>query len=174
MTKRELEVALRSIAEFAQDDEFFLIGSQAVHAYCTRPPAEVRVSRECDLYPKNRPETANLLNRKFGRRSSFSRKHLFYIDVVTPELATLPDGWKDRLKPFRAGRVTAYCLEAHDLIASKLAAGRLKDLEFVGALLKLRMADLKTVRKRIQQCAAVNDQPRMRARLESVLDELAH
>jgi hypothetical protein len=50
----------------------------------------------------------------------------------------------------------------------------LKDLEFVGALLKLRMADLRTVRKRIQQCAAVNERSRMRARLESVLDELAH
>ena len=150
-----------------------MIGSQAVHAYCTRPPAEVRVSRECDLYPKNRPETANLLSGKFGRRSSFSRKHKFYVDVVTPELATLPDGWQDRLKPWRVGQVTAYCLEVHDLIVSKLSAGRLKDLEFVGALLKLRLADQRTVRRRIQQCPAVNDQSRMRARLESVLEELA-
>jgi len=174
MTKRELERALRSIAKLAQDDEFFLIGSQAVHAYCMRPPAEVRLSEECDLYPKNRPETANFLNQELGRRSKFRRTQGFYIDVVTPELATLPDGWQDRLKPFRVGRVTAYCLEVHDLIVSKLAAGRFKDLEFVGALLKLRLANLKTVRKRIQECAAVNDQPRMRARLESVLDELAH
>lgn len=172
MTKRQLERALRLAAKVARDDEFFLIGSQAVYGYCDRPPAEVRLSRECDLYPKNRPEAANLMAAELGRRSRSARRRGFYVDAVTPELATLPIGWERRLKPLRVGKVTAFCLELHDLIVSKLAAGRLKDMEFVGAFLRLKLADAKTVRHRIAQCPAPNEQPRMRARLQRVLEDL--
>lgn len=115
MTKRELDRALRFAAKIARENEFFLIGSQAVYAYSRRPPAEVRLSRECDLYPKNRPQAANLIDSELGRRSKFARAHGFYVDVVTPELATLPRGWQRRLKPLRVGRITAFCLEIHDL-----------------------------------------------------------
>jgi len=172
MTKSELERALRLAARIARDDEFYLIGSQAVYGYCPRPPAEVRLSQERDLYPKNRPEAANLINGELGRRSRFARDHGFYVDVVTPELATLPQGWQRRLKPLRVGRITALCLEVHDLLISKLAAGRLKDLEFVGALLRLRLADPKVVRKRIGQCPSPNERARLRVRLQAVVADL--
>src|SRR5215813_13459039 len=126
MRKRAVEQTLRAAGRVAGETEFFLIGSQAVHAYCRRPPPEVLLSQECDLYPKNRPETANLIETELGRGSRFARQHGFYADVVTPELASLPSGWMRRLKPLRAGRITALCLEAHDLAISKLAAGRIK------------------------------------------------
>ena len=172
MRKRELKLALRAAARVAGDHEFFLIGSQAVHACCGRPPAEVTLSQECDLYPKNRPETANRLDAELGRGSRFARRQGFYVDVVTPELATLPTGWERRLRPLRAGAVTAFCLEVHDLAVSKLAAGRLKDLEFVGALFRLGLARPRTVRLRFQQLASERDRPRLRARLRAVLDDL--
>jgi hypothetical protein len=149
-----------------------MIGSQAVHAYCRRPPAEVLLSQECDLYPKYRPETATLIDSEVGRRSAFARRHGFYADVVTPDLASLPNGWERRLIPLRLGRITALCLEAHDLVVSKLAAGRLKDLEFVGAMLQLKLADAKVVRRRIRQFPLERDRPRLRTRLQSVLDDL--
>jgi hypothetical protein len=119
MKKRELETALRAAGKVAQEVEFFLIGSQAIHAYCRRSPAEVLLSQECDVYPKNRPETAGLLDAQLGRGSRFARLHGFYVDVVTPELASLPTGWESRLKLMRFGRVTALCLEVHDLVVSK-------------------------------------------------------
>jgi len=94
------------------------------------------------------------------------------VDVVTPELANLPAGWKRRLIPLRAGAITALCLEVHDLVVSKLAAGRLKDLEFVGALFRLGLANPRTVRSRLQRLADRRAQPRLRARLHVVLDDL--
>jgi len=69
--------------------------------------------------------------------------------VVTPEIANLPEGWEKRMKHFRVGPITAYCLEMHDLLASKLAAGILKDLELAGAMLKLQLASVRTLRARI-------------------------
>jgi hypothetical protein len=172
MKKRELKLALRSAGRIALDNEFFLIGSQAIHAYCDRPPAEVTLSQECDLYPKNRPETAHFLDAKLGRGSRFARRHGFYVDVVTPELATLPASWERRLQPLRAGTVTALCLEVHDLVISKLAAGRLKDLEFVGALFRLGLAKPRRVSLRIKRLVGERDRARLRSRLQAVLDDL--
>ena len=172
MRRRDVEQTLRAAGRVAHETEFFLIGSQAVHAYCRRPPAEVLLSQECDLYPKNHPETANLIEEALGRGSSYARKHGHYADVVTPELASLPAGWARRLKPLRVGRITALCLEVHDLVVTKLAAGRLKDLEFVGALVQRALVDLKTIRSRIRQFPIERDRPFLRARLQTVLDDL--
>lgn len=163
---------MRAAGRVAGEVEFFLIGSQAVHAHCRRAPTEVLLSQECDLYPKNHPERANLIDAVLGRRSKFARRHGFYVDVVTPEIASLSMGWERRLKPLRIGRITAWCLDIHDLVVSKLAAGRLKDLEFVGALLHLKLADPKTVRHRIRQFPLDRDRPRLRARLQAVVDDL--
>ena len=172
MKKGELKLALQSAGRIAGDNEFFLIGSQVVHAYCSRPPAEVLLSQECDLYPKHHPETAGMLEAKLGRGSPFARRHGFYVDVVTPELASLPIGWEHRLRPFRAGRVTALCLEVHDLVVSKLAAGRLKDLEFAGALFRLELADPRRTRLRIRQFPIERERAKLRTRLQVVVDDL--
>src|SRR5260221_3710331 len=126
MRKRELEITLRAAGKIAREVEFFLIGSQAVHAHCRRPPAEVLLSQECDIYPKNRPETANLIDTQLGRRSKFARDHGFYADVVTPAIASLPVGWDRRLKVFHAGPVTALCLDVNDLVVSKRRQAGLK------------------------------------------------
>ncbi|MBI3418129.1 MAG: hypothetical protein HY043_22805 [Verrucomicrobia bacterium] len=173
MKRHELERALRAAARVARESEFFLIGSQAAHACCRRPPAEVLLSQECDLYPKNRPETATLLDARLGRGSRFAREHGFYVDVVTPDIANLAPSWEKRLIPFRVGAITALCLEIHDLIVSKLAAGRLKDLEFVGALLRLELADRVTIRRRIGTFLRARDRNQCRSRLKSILQELS-
>lgn len=171
MKRREFELALRAAGAVARESEFWVIGTQAVHAYCWRPPAEVLLSQECDLYPKNRPEAALLLDRELGRGSRFSRRHGFYVDVVAPEIASLPCGWESRSKTFRAGKTTAFCLEVHDLIVSKLAAGRLKDMEFVGALLRLRIAGMAVLRRRIGRLEPPRTRTAVRSRLRTVLDD---
>jgi Nucleotidyltransferase of unknown function (DUF6036) len=172
MKKRELEIALRAASRVARETEFFVIGTQAIHAYCPHPPAEVLLSQECDLYPKNRPETASLLDAELGRASRFARRHGFYIDVVAPEIATLPDGWESRLRAFRIGKTTAFCLEVYDLIITKLAAGRLKDLEFVGALISLDMVHLSVLRRRTSRLDLARDRADVRSRLKVVLHDL--
>lgn len=172
MKRSELQAALRAAARVARQSEFVVIGSQAIHAHCRRPPAEVLLSQECDLYPRTHPQAVHLLDIELGPDSAFARRHGFYVDVVTPELATLPDGWEKRLKLFRAGRINAYCLELHDLLASKLAAGRLKDLELAGALLKLRLGKTSILRRRIARFPLESDRRKALLRLTVVLEDL--
>lgn len=172
MKRNELKTALKAAARVAREQEFLLIGSQAVHAHCHHPPAEVLLSQECDLYPRNHPEVAALLDRELGRNSAFARKHGFYVDVVRPEIATLPEGWEKRMKRFHVGSITAFCLEIHDLLASKLAAGRLKDLELAGAILKLRLASIRTLRARIAKLLPVSANADALCSLTSVLRDV--
>ena len=169
MRKRELKAALKAAARVTGERQFFIIGSQAVHAHCQRPPAEVLLSQECDMYPRTRPQAAELLERKLGRNSTFARKHGFYVDVVTPEVASLPEQWEKRVKRFTVGPVTAYCLDIHDLLASKLAAGRLKDLELTGAVLKLGLAKLPSLRRRLAKLLPVSARGEALLSLKAVL-----
>jgi hypothetical protein len=171
MKRRELELAVRAAGRVARDSEFLLLGSQAVHAFCRRPPTEVLLSQECDLYPKNRPETANLLHAELGRGSSFAQRHGFYVDVVAPEIVSLPPGWQRRLKPLKVGKIQVLCLDLPDLVASKLAAGRLKDLEFVGALLHLGLCSPQEIRRRLRQFPLERDRERTRSRLRAVIED---
>ena len=123
----------------ARDSDFIVFGSQSILGTVASPPEICLVSTEVDLYPRRRPQAAMLLATELGARSKFSDTHGFWVDCVTPDLAAFPEGWTDRLIPFhtkRTGGVTGWCVELHDVCASKLAAAREKDLDYVAALLK--------------------------------------
>jgi predicted nucleotidyltransferase len=93
---------------------------------------------------------------------------------VTPELATLPHGWENRLKEIRFGRIRVFCLEVHDFLVSKLAAGRVKDLEVAGAALRLKVGKIEVLRRRIRRVPVEAERLRVRRRLRTVLDKLGH
>lgn len=162
---------MREAVRITGEREYFLIGSQAVHAATRRPPGEVLLSQECDLYPRNFVHAAQLLHSQLGRGSAFARRNGFFVDVVTPEIASLPEGWMKRLKPLRLGNGTAYCLDIHDLLVSKLAAGRIKDLEFAGAILKRKIANVSSLRRRINQLPE-SERANLQAQLNLVLARL--
>ena len=154
MTKAKLEIMLREAGKIARDKDFFLFGSQSLRAVCPRYPKEFPKTLEADLYPRNHPQAWSLLLNKMGRDSRYFRQHGVFLDCVDPGLATLPDGWTERLIPFRTprtGGVTAWCLAPDDLFASKLAAWRPKDQPFVHAMLRRSLTRPEIVRERIQE-----------------------
>jgi hypothetical protein len=63
-------------------------------------------------------------------------------------------------------------LDLHDLLASKLAAGRLKDLELAGALLKLRLGKASILRRRIAKFPLESERQKARRLLKVVLEDL--
>jgi hypothetical protein len=63
---------------------------------------------------------------------------------VAETTATLPAGWEERLVAVgneNTGGATGWCLEVHDLAASKLVAGREKDLDSMRGPFQHRLAD---------------------------------
>jgi hypothetical protein len=129
-----------------------IIGSQAVLAQFPRAPGEITVSREVDLFAIDDAAATDLIDGVLGELSQFSETHGFFVHGIGPETATLPEGWRERLVPVRNENTrgfTGWCLEVHDVAASKLAAGREKDLEYVGALFRHAMISSATLGERI-------------------------
>jgi hypothetical protein len=152
MKKSQLELALSAAGKIARDSEFIVFGSQSILGTVPKPPKACLVSEEVDLYPRNHPQAMLLVANRLGQRSPFSRRHGFFVDCVTPDLAAFPEGWTDRLIPFRTKRtrgITGWCVELHDVSASKLAAGREKDLAYVRTLLVARLIKPDVIENRI-------------------------
>ncbi len=84
----------------------------------------------------------------------FHDTHSYYAHGVGAETATLPAGWEERLVPIRnenTRQATGLCLEKHDLVLSKLAAGREKDYRFVADALREKIVDARILRERIEK-----------------------
>lgn len=64
-------------------------------------------------------------------------------------MPVVPPGWQERLIEWRVDDIRIRCLEIHDLIVTKLSAGRLKDYEFIASVLLLKLAKADEAQRRI-------------------------
>jgi hypothetical protein len=158
MRRDQLEHAIRAACEVAGDTELLIFGSQAILGSYPDAPESLRASIEVDVSPRNLPENTDRIDGALGELSLFHRTHGFYVHGVLIESAVLPRGWEQRtvavgdLQTTRGH--TGYCLEAHDLAASKLVAGRDKDRVFVATLLIEGLIDGETLLQRIAELPA--------------------
>lgn len=151
MTRSELEHLIRAAGAIADDREIVVIGSQSVLGQFPDAPSALLASMEADVYPRNRPERADLVDGAIGEGSHFHEQFGYYAQGVGEATATLPDGWRNRLvrvKNANTGGCTGLCLEVHDLAISKYAAGREKDLVFTATLARHGMTIKKTLLER--------------------------
>ena len=154
MTRSELEHVIRAAGAIAGDHEIVVIGSQAVLGQFPDAPAALRASMEADVYPRNRPERADLIDGAIGEGSRFHEQFGYYAQGVGQSTATLPRGWRERLvrvNNANTGGIEGLCLEVHDLAISKYAAGREKDLAFTRTLARRGMTRKETLLERALQ-----------------------
>jgi len=153
MKREEIEHLIRAAGAITESDEIIVIGSQSIlGAYPEAPDALLR-SREADLIPVQHPERWNLVDGVLGELSPFDETFGYFADGVEEKTAILPSGWKDRLIKIEnrnTDNVRGLCLEPHDLMVSKLMAGREKDLEFVSIALDARLVSLDTIIERVR------------------------
>jgi len=149
----QLEHAIRAACRVADDQELLIFGSQAILGEHPDAPPGLRASIEVDVQPKNRPEAVDAIDGALGELSPFHQLHGFYVHGVSIEAAALPRGWQDRTVPISDAIGTrggvGHCIECHDLAASKLAAFREKDREFVTILLVERLISPTVLLRRI-------------------------
>ena len=172
MTQSQFEKLLRNAGKLARERDFFLIGSQALRTVCRSVPRDFPKTMEADLYPRRYPQAWALLRQEMGNRSAFFRQHGFYLDCTDPGLATLPNGWTDRLIPFRTPRtsgVTAWGLDPNDLFVSKLVAWWEKDQIFLRCMLRHKFAKPSVAKERIAEVALPESR---KSRLVELLDQL--
>jgi len=168
MDYAELEHAIRAACRVSGDTEVYVFGSQAILGSFPEAPASLLRSAEADIQPKNRPEATVLVDGALGEDSDFHRLHGFWVHGVEMAVAALPGGWESRTVPVshpvgtRGG--TGLCVEPHDLAASKLVAGRDKDLEFADALLREGLIDSAVLGRRLDAIPPGHEDAVRRAR----------
>jgi hypothetical protein len=128
---------LRAARAITGETVFVLLGSQAVLAQFPEAPEILLRSNEIDLYPKFRPDLAEVIEGAMGAGSPFHGAFGYHADGIGPETAILPTGWEARAitldkHPSLEGAI-GICPEIHDLAASKLVAFREKDRDWVTA-----------------------------------------
>jgi hypothetical protein len=154
VTREELEHAIRAACDLAQDTEVFVFGSQAILGQYPDAPAPLRQSAEADIAPKHAINKLDVIDAILGEDSTFHSTHGFYVHAVPVEAAVLPKGWDRRaikVQNANTRQFIGWCMEAHDLAASKLVAFREKDRDFVRVLLVERRVKPRKLVLRLHQ-----------------------
>lgn len=157
MTRDQLAHILRATSQIVGEHDIVVLGSQSLLGTFddAELPDAVIGSIEVDIAFLDDPsdEKSDKVDAAIGELSRFHEMYHYYAQGVSTSTAVLGRGWLDRLVPFenessRPGR--GLCLEAHDCVAAKLAAGREKDFAFARALLAERLIDSAVLIERIK------------------------
>jgi hypothetical protein len=144
MKREDLEHIIRAAGDVLGESEVIIVGSQAIlGAPYEGLPKDVTLSVEVDVMATHDPDGSKALrlNGAIGEMTRFDDTYGYYAEGVEDGLCRFPEGWRERLMPVESpatNGVTGLCVEPHDLCASKLLAGRDKDLKYVGVTLEIR------------------------------------
>jgi len=171
VNRQQLAKVLRSACRIAEDADVLVLGSQSILGSFDEDdlPPEATASIEADIAFLDDPTRSKSddVEGAIGEMSAFHDRNGFYAEGVHVDTAILPNGWRDRLVEWElvsAHPAEPKFLDPHDLAVAKLAAGREKDKEFVGALLRHRFLDLQVLRDRNEMLDDVYEAHRSRTR----------
>jgi hypothetical protein len=144
--------------------DFHIVGSAAILGVLPNPPeGALTATRDVDVIPpRDDEQMADRISFVLGEASDFDLEYGYYAQGVTsatPRYA--PRGWKTRAVPIRVQKYTGWCMEAHDLVLSKLGAGREKDLDFAKSAAKLGLLRHEELRRRLQDVPCSEDEHRL-------------
>ncbi|MHB1090295.1 MAG: DUF6036 family nucleotidyltransferase [Ilumatobacteraceae bacterium] len=177
VNRRQLSHVLRAASRVAADPEVIVIGSQAILGSFDDAdlPMEATRSMEADLAFRDDIDDrkSDLVDGSIGELSSFHERFGYYAQGVSIATAVVPSGWDDRVVAYMEADSApshAICLDPHDLVVSKLVAGRQKDIEFAKALLEASLISVKLLVER----AEMLEVPRaVITRVRSTIDRLS-
>ncbi len=150
VTRAQLEHLIRASAAIAGVDAVVVVGSQAILAAYPDAPQELLVSMVADLYPPDDPRKADVIDGAIGEESPSHEEFGYYAHGVGPETAVLPLGWRDRAIEIRnegTRFVRGICPSPPDLAVSKLAAGRPRNIDYVKALVRGGLVEVRDIRR---------------------------
>jgi len=161
--RSQLQHVILEIGRRFDLSDFHIVGSAAILAALPNPPeGTLTATRDVDVIPPQDDERmADRISFVLGEASDFDLEHGYYAQGVTsatPRYA--PSDWKTRAVPIRVEKYTAWCMEAHDLVLSKLGAGREKDIDFARSAAELGLLQRDELLLRLQGVACSDEHRR--------------
>jgi hypothetical protein len=127
-------------------------------------PADMTMSNDVDAYTLRDPGRIFELNAALGEESPFHRERHYFLDPVSPQLPTLPDGWEARLILVERVDLRLWFLEPNDAAVSKYARGEMRDRRWVRAGIRSGIVSLPVVSARLGRTSFLDDEEQARAK----------
>ena len=142
-----------------------VFGSLAVLGHSGEVPARMATSLDVDAYSKHDPGRIFELAGALGQGSRFETDHGYYLDPISPSIATLPAGWEERLTRIQlAADLAAWFLEPNDAAVSKYARMEPRDREWIRPGLRAGVLSIATLEARFRDTGFVDELESSRAR----------
>jgi hypothetical protein len=161
--RSQLQHVILEIGRRFDIDEFHVIGSAAILAVLPNPPeGALTATRDVDVIPPDDDERlADRISFVLGEASEFDVEHGYYAQGVTSRTPLYaPAGWKSRAIPVRVEEYTGWCMDPHDIVLSKLGAGREKDLAFARSAAALGIVRRAELLERLRDVNCANEHRR--------------
>lgn len=163
MQRHQLQHVILEIGQRFDIHDFYVVGSAAILAAIPNPPTgTLTATRDVDVIPSNDDEQlADRISFVLGEASAFDIEHGYYaqgVSLRTPAFA--PAEWTSRTLPVRVAEYTAWCMEPHDLVLSKLGVGREKDLEFARDVANLGLVHRDELLARLESVSCTEEHRR--------------
>jgi hypothetical protein len=152
MHRSQLQHVILEIGRRFDLSDFHVVGSAAILAALPNPPeGALTATRDVDVIPPQDDERmADRISFVLGEASDFDHEYGYYAQGVTTAAPMYaPSDWKTRAIPIRVESYTAWCMETHDLVLSKLGAGREKDIDFARSAAELGLLQHAELRRRL-------------------------
>jgi len=151
--------------------EFVVIGSLSILALegAFEVPYRMTMSNDVDAYTLNDPGRIFDLNDALGENSQYHVRSGFYLDPVSPNMPSFPDGWRNRLIPRERGGIKLWFVEANDAAISKYARGEERDRRWIQEGILAGVVSPPVVRSRFRTVR--HDNPQEQRNAERLLCE---
>ena len=155
MNREQLHALLVQARARVQHTEFVIVGSLAILGTVGKPPSTMVMSIDVDTYLKNDPQRTGELVEALGQGSAFEDEFGYYLDPVSPNLPSFPEGWQDRLILVDFGDIQAFFVDPNDVAVSKYMRGEDRDLRWLRAGLKDKLLNMDIIERRIASAPAL-------------------
>ena len=166
MDLKDLYRLFQQARELTRQAEFVVVGSHsALGAPRDRElPARMTMSIDVDAWTRNDPARIFELQAALGQGSAFELENGYYLDPVSPQLPTLPEGWESRLykAKFDDG-IVVHFLDPNDCAVSKYARAEPRDREWLQAGLAAGILSAAIIEYRLRETVFADDAERVRA-----------
>lgn len=165
MKRSDLQRLFARARALSGETDYVVLGSLAALGHSGQVPARMAISIDVDAYGKHDPERTFELATALGQGSAFEAEHGYYLDPISPRVATLPAGWEARLVRIELEPdLAAWFLEPNDAAVSKYARMEPRDREWIRAGLAAGILSMPILDARFGQTAFLDAAEAQRAR----------
>jgi hypothetical protein len=165
MRREQLRRLFARARELSGATDYVVFGSLAALGYSGDVPVRMAQSVDVDAYTKGDPGRVFELAAALGQGSAFEAEHGYFLDPISPQVATLPAGWEQRLVRIELEpRLAVWFLEPNDAAVSKYARMEPRDREWIRAGLQAGILSLPILESRFEQTVFLDASEAERAR----------